>query len=103
MPLAVRALRLAATDADHVKTVRARLERADHGWGDAQRVPDADLDHLVIELGPARTGDDDVDLFLLVVPVAPRHARPRLVREAADAELGRLERGPREPPLDRHI
>jgi hypothetical protein len=35
--------------------------------------------------------------------MAPRHARAGLVGEAADAELGRLERGPREAPLDRHV
>src|SRR5687767_2786277 len=85
--------RLAAADADHVHSVRTGLERADNGWRHAQRIPSLDLDYLVIELGPTGARNYDVDLFLFVVPMTPRHARARLVGEAADAQLRRLERG----------
>src|SRR5215210_6399368 len=86
-PLAVAALGPAAADADHVEAVRAGLERADDRRRDAQDVPRGDLDDLAVEAGTARAGDDHVDLLLLAMPVAPRHAGSRLVREPADAQL----------------
>ena len=50
-PFGVASLGFPATDADHVKTLWAGLERADNGRGDAQHVPRCELDDLVIELG----------------------------------------------------
>jgi hypothetical protein len=59
---------LATTDADHVETLRANLVRADYCWSDAEHVPRAELDDVVIELG-ATGPDDDVGLLPLPMPV----------------------------------
>src|SRR5919198_1324893 len=98
-PLGVASLGLAATDADHVETLRAGLEGANDRRSHPQDVPDRELDDLVIELGTTRPGDHDVDLLLHTMPVTPRHAGTRVVGEAAHAELGRSQSLPREAPL----
>ena len=83
-PLGVAALGLAAADADEVETLCAGLERADHCGSHAQHVPGCELDNLVVAWRD-RYRHDDMDLFLLAMSVAERHAGTRLVGEAADA------------------
>src|SRR5688572_854479 len=102
-PLRVASLRLAAADADQLQPVRAGLERAHDGRRDAQHVPRNELDDLVAELGAAGAGDDDVGLLLLAMPVAPRHAGSRRVREAAHPELARVQGVAGEAPLHRYL
>ena len=94
---------LAPADAEQVEPVRAGLERADDRGRDAQHVPGLELDDLVVELRATGARDDDVGLLLLAVAVAERHARARVVGEAADAELGRAQRAARELPLHRRV
>src|ERR671919_902294 len=102
-PLGVASLGLATTDTDHVETFRAGLEGSDDCGSHAQHVPYRQLDDLVIELGATGPGDHNVDLLLHTMPVTPRHARPRVIGEAAHAELGRSQSFPREPPLHPNI
>jgi ADP-ribose pyrophosphatase YjhB (NUDIX family) len=59
------------------------------GWN-AHRVPEPDLDDLVVELHPPAPAHDDVDLLLLPVRVPVREAVPG--RDALVAEAGPLER-----------
>src|SRR5687767_5540558 len=98
-PLGVATPGLPTTDADHVKTLRAGLERAHDRRSDPQHVPDRELDDVAVELGTTGPGNHDVRFLLHAMPVTPRHAGTRLVGEAAHAELGGSQRRPREPPL----
>ncbi len=66
-PLGVAAVGLAATDADHVKTLWAGFERAQHRRSDSQYIPLGKVDDLLVELGTTGTGDDDIGLLLLAV------------------------------------
>src|SRR3954453_1582351 len=102
-PLAVAPVGLPATDADHVETVRAGLERARYCRSDPHHVPGRELDDLAVELGTTGPGDHHIGLLLHAVPVTPGHSGARFIGEPAHAELGRLQGVPRESPLDLDI
>ena len=72
---------------DQLEPVRPGLERAHDVRGDADDVPRAEVDDLVVELDPARAADDDVGLLLLAVAMAERRAEAGAVAEVADAEV----------------
>src|SRR3954470_18247105 len=97
--LPVPAVGLAAAGGDDLQALRAGLEAAGHLRRDADHVPLLDLDDLVVELDAARAGDDRVDLLLDLVAVAAC-LLSRLVAPATHAELGGIEKLPREAALD---
>src|SRR3954451_23613596 len=97
--LPVPAVGLAAAGGDDLQALRASLEAAGHLRRDADHVPLLDLDDLVVELDAARAGDDGVDLLLDLVAVAACLIS-RLVAPSTHAELGGIEKLPREAALD---
>src|SRR5439155_1258692 len=96
---AVAALGPIGADRDHLEAVGARLERADDLRREADDVPPAQLDDLVVELDPAGAVDDDVHLLLLAVVVPHRRADAGPVAEVADAEMLRIDVLAGEPRL----
>jgi hypothetical protein len=70
-----------------LEALGARLELTSHGTGDADRVPLRELDDLVLDLDPPGTGEDDIHLFLLAVPVAERLPEVRRQLLVAEAEV----------------
>jgi hypothetical protein len=67
----VAALGTVGADRDQLEPVRAALEPADDLGRDADDVPQAELDDLVVQLRSARAADDDVRLLLASVAVPP--------------------------------
>src|SRR4051794_23295606 len=97
--LAIPAFGLAASGGDDLEAVRACLEAARHSGCDANHVPLLDLDDLVVQLDATRAVDDRVDLLLDLVAVAGR-LDARLMAPPAHAELGGIEKLPREAAVD---
>src|SRR5205823_6066575 len=65
---------------------RAGLDSPHRVLVEADRVPLAELDDLVLDLDARRPADDDVDLLLALVLVAERDAEPGRERDQAQAE-----------------
>src|SRR5205807_10569581 len=76
------------------------LEAAHDLGRDAQRVPLAQLDDLVIEPGAPRPADDHVGLLLDLVAVADAGAKAGRVAEVADPEVLGAEVLAADAPLD---
>src|SRR4051794_2306738 len=62
-------------DGDQLQSLGTALESAHHVRRDANHVPFAQLDDLVIKAHPARAADDHVGLLLLVVLMAEAGAK----------------------------
>src|SRR5206468_11491361 len=60
---------LAEPDCEQLQAVRARLEAAGDGRGEADGVPLTQLADLVLDLHAAAAPDDDIDFLLRAVPV----------------------------------
>src|SRR5262249_10325627 len=72
---------------------------------DANGVPLAELDHLVLDLDPRGSAHDDVDLLLVLVLVAERDPEAWIELHQAQTESLAVERGAREAGLKcvRHV
>src|SRR4029077_5222085 len=87
-------------DRQHVQAIRTAFEGPDGVRSHANGIPRHELDDLVIELYPAGTADDDIQLFLLAVTVSHGAPEARPVAEQADAEMLGVEIFPREARFD---
>src|SRR5436190_13511985 len=67
---------VARAEGKQLDAIWAALEGADHAGGDTNRVEALELEDVVVELHPARAGDDDVDLLGLLVAVSERLTLP---------------------------
>ena len=85
--LAVAALGAVGADRDDLEPLGAALEPARDSGRDADHIPRAQVDDLVVELDLPRAADDDVRLLLLAVAVAERGPVARAVAEVADPEV----------------
>src|SRR6476619_511593 len=97
--LPIAALGLASTCGDDLEAAGAGLEAAGHTGGDPDHIPLLDLDDLVVQLDPARAGDDRVDLLLDPVTM-PAGLLPGLVSPAAHPELSGVQKLARETAVD---
>jgi hypothetical protein len=98
--LAVAVLGPGAADGEHLEPVRTGLEAADDARRDADQVPPGKLQDLVVEPDPAGPAEDQVGLFLDLVPVAVLGAEAGRVAKVTDAELLGAEQAAGEPALD---
>src|ERR1700720_560793 len=69
-PNSVAALRPAAADRDQLEAVRPGVEAAHDRGADADHIPSAQLERVVVELDSAGAANDDVGLLLRLVPLA---------------------------------
>src|SRR2546423_15056572 len=58
------------SECEHFQPLVSGLEGARHARRDSDEVTLSELEDLVVELHPARSGNHEVDLFRLYVPVA---------------------------------
>src|SRR5204863_4398882 len=91
---------VAGAEGKELDAVRARLDVPHRVTVEANRVPFADLDDLVVDLDPRRATHDDVDLFLCHVLVAERNAEARGERQQAQTERLAADRSPAESRLE---
>src|SRR5918995_1434050 len=78
---------IACAEREVLDAVGPRLDVAHRVLVEADRVPLAQLDDLVLDLDPCGTANDDVDLLLPFVLVTERNAEVRLERHQAEAEI----------------
>jgi hypothetical protein len=74
-------------EGEQLEAFGAGLEHPRHLRCDPDRIEPIDLEDLVVELDPAGAGDDDVDLFCVLMPVRESLTSPGLDAVVADTRV----------------